>query len=176
MRIVWPRALKRNTLDRHLARARVAVPLVKCSSQVTKHKGSCAPNSAAIVRPPPTPQPRCTDISYQLDPRSPMEGAWTALPGDAVEIHSLEKRADLNGKTGRVLRCDEESQRSHVQVDASTPALITNARCIGGRFCNRSGSSFSPTTFPMWIRRTDYMQYGYLISRLDEIMYVWKYV
>ena len=48
-----------------------------------------------------------------------MEGAWTALPGDAVEIHSLEKRADLNGETGRVLRCDEESQRSHVQVDAS---------------------------------------------------------
>jgi hypothetical protein len=48
-----------------------------------------------------------------------MEGAWTALPGDAVEIHSLEKRADLNGETGRVLRCDEESQRSHVRVDAT---------------------------------------------------------
>ena len=77
-----------------------------------------------------------------------MEGAWTARPGDAVEIHSLEKRADLNGKTGRVLRCDEESQRSHVQVDASGETIAlkpANVRPLaaGGQ---RQGTPSAPSS------------------------------
>ena len=53
--------------------------------------------------------------------------SWEPKSGVSIEIHSLEKRKDLNGKTGRVLRRDDESHRFHVQVESSETIALKRA-------------------------------------------------